>query len=352
MTTLRGQRPVAILLAAIGAALAATVALAVGVPSGGAIGAPGTAPAPGTGSSLAVANGQAANGQAASPGTGPAASGGAGLITAVAAENQYGNIIAQVGGRYVSVSSLLTNPNTDPHTFEASPQVAREVASARLVVQNGLGYDSFMNSIEAASPGDGRSVITVQQLLHLPDTTANPHLWYSPGTMPKVAEAIAADLEAIDPAHAAYYRANAAALTRSLSDWDDALTALKLGHPGTPVATTEPVADYLLQAAGAVNETPWTFQADIMNGVDPSPQDVATERNLLADRKVRAFVYNVQVTDPLTQSLITLARANGIPVVGVYETMPQPGFTYQSWMLAEAAALKNAITARTSTERL
>ena len=356
MITLRGQRPVAILLAAIGAALAATVALAVGVPSGGAIGAPGIAPAPGTGS-LAAANGQAANGQAtdgqaASPDTGPAASGGAGLITAVAAENQYGNIIAQIGGRYVSVSSLLTNPNTDPHTFEASPQVAREVASARLLIQNGLGYDSFMNSIEAASPGRGREVITVQQLLHLPDSTANPHLWYSPGTMPKVAEAIAADLAAIDPAHAAYYRANAAALRRSLSDWDDALAALKLGHPGTPVATTEPVADYLLQAVGAVNETPWTFQADTMNGVDPSPQDVATERNLLADRKVRAFVYNVQVTDPLTQSLITLARANGIPVVGVYETMPQPGFTYQSWMLAEAAALKNAITARTSTEHL
>jgi zinc/manganese transport system substrate-binding protein len=170
--------------------------------------------------------------------------------------------------------------------------------------------------------------------------------------MPEVAQAIAASLAVIDPAHATYYRANAAAFTRSLGDWDTALAALKLRYPGTPVATTEPVADYFLQAAGAVNETPWTFQADIMNGVDPSPQDVATERDLLAGRKVRAFVYNVQVTDPLTQSLIALAKVNGIPVVGVYETMPQPGFTYQSWMLAEAAALKNAITTRTSTEHL
>ncbi|HEX3958435.1 MAG TPA: zinc ABC transporter substrate-binding protein [Trebonia sp.] len=339
MATLRGQRPVAILLAAIAAALAATVALAVGVPSGGALGAPSTDPRAGTGSLSAAS---------------PAASGSrsARLITAVAAENQYGNVIAQVGGRYVSVTSLLTNPNTDPHTFEASPQVAREVASARLVVQNGLGYDSFMSSIEAASPSHGRSVITVQQLLHLPGTTSNPHLWYSPGTMPKVAEAVASDLAAIDPPHAAYYRANAAAFTRSLSSWYGALAALKQRYPGTPVATTEPVADYLLQAAGAVNETPWTFQADVMNGVDPSPQDVATERDLLTDRKVRAFVYNVQVTDPLTQSLIALARANGIPVVGVYETMPQPGFSYQSWMLAEVAALKTAITTRTSTEHL
>ncbi|MCW2936373.1 MAG: cation transporter substrate-binding protein [Actinomycetia bacterium] len=343
MATLRGQRPVTILLAAIGAALVATVVLAIGVPSGGALGAL-TGPGAGPGSP------EAAGGPTAS--TGPAATRSADLITAVAAENQYGEIIAQVGGRYVSVSSLLTNPNTDPHTFEASPQVAREVASARLVIQNGLGYDSFMNSIEAASPGHGRSVITVQQLLHLPGTTANPHLWYSPATMPKVAEAVAADLAAIDPAHAAYYRANAAAFTRSLSSWASALAALKQRYPGTPVATTEPVADYFLQAAGAVNETPWTFQADVMNGVDPSPQDVATERDLLAGRKVRAFVYNVQVTDPLTQSLIALARANGIPVVGVYETMPQPGFSYQSWMVAEAAALKNAITTRTSTEHL
>ena len=112
------------------------------------------------------------------------------------------------------------------------------------------------------------------------------------------------------------------------------------------------MADYFLQAAGMANETPWTFQADVMNGVDPSPQDVAAVRDLLASRSVRALVYNVQVTDPLTQSLVALARASGIPVVAVYETMPQPGFGYQSWMLAEARALQKAITTRQSTERL
>jgi zinc/manganese transport system substrate-binding protein len=271
---------------------------------------------------------------------------------AVAAENQYGDVISQVGGRYVAVSSLLSNPSTDPHTFEASPRVARQVAAARLIVQNGLGYDSFMDSIEAASQSRARSVINVQRLLRLPGTTANPHLWYAPGTMPAVAAAIAADLAAIDPAHAAYYQANAAAFTSRLRPWNDALAALRASHPGTPVATTEPVADYLLQAAGAVNETPWAFQADVMNGVDPSPQDVASERDLLAGRKVRALIYNVQVTDPLTQSLIALATANGIPVVGVYETMPQPGFDYESWMLAETTALRDAMTARTSTEHL
>ena len=350
MPPIRAPKPIAILLAAIGAALAATVVLAAGVPSAGSTAGASNSPTAGNSpaGSATAPDGLTASNAPAAGGTG----GGTGLIQAVAAENQYGNVIEQVGGRYVSVTSLLSNPNTDPHTFEASPQVAHEVASARLLIQNGLGYDSFMTAIESATPSPSRDVISVQQLLNLPDNTANPHLWYSPATMPRVAQAIAEDLAHIDPAHAAYYRANAAAFTQSLNGWYDALRALKRSSEGVPVATTEPVADYFLQAAGAVVQTPWTFQADIMNGVDPSPQDVATERDLLADRKVRAFVYNVQVTDPLTQSLIALAQANGIPVVGVYETMPQPGFTYQSWMLAEAAALKNAITARTSTEHL
>jgi len=337
----KAVRPVGILGAAIIVALGATVALAVtsGTAAPAGVGA--------AGAGLGTGAGSGAGAVSATAGTPSPA-----VIDAVAAENQYGNVVGQVGGQYVKVTSLLSNPNTDPHTFEASPQVARAIADARLVVQNGLGYDSFMNSIEAASPGHGRQVITVQRLLGLPDSTANPHLWYSPGTMPAVAQAVAADLAGIDPAHAAYYRANASKFTRSLTSWYHSLATLKAEDHAVPVATTEPVADYLLQAAGAVNATPWAFQADIMNGVDPSPQDVATERELLADRKVAALVYNDQVTDPLTQSLIALARASGVPVVGVYETMPQPGFDYQSWMLAESNALKNAITARTSTEHL
>jgi len=328
-------QPVGILGAAIIVALGITVGLAL---TSGATGATGA----GAAGATSVASTAGAEGRTASPA----------IISAVAAENQYGNVVEQVGGRYVKVTSLLSNPNTDPHTFEASPQVAHTIAGARLVVQNGLGYDSFMNSIEAATPGRGRQVITVQRLLGLPNSTANPHLWYSPATMPAVARAVAADLAAIDPAHAAYYQANASEFTRSLGSWYGSLAQLKADDHGVAVATTEPVADYLLQAAGAVNATPWAFQADVMNGVDPSPQDVATERELLSGGKIAAFVYNVQVTDPLTQSLIALAQASGVPVVGVYETMPEPGFDYQSWMLAESSALKNAISARTSTEHL
>jgi zinc/manganese transport system substrate-binding protein len=118
------------------------------------------------------------------------------------------------------------------------------------------------------------------------------------------------------------------------------------------VATTEPVADYMLQAVGADNLTPWALQADIMNGTDPSAQDVAAQQALFTQHKVKVFLYNQQVTDSLTESFIQLAKQNNIPVVGVYETMPTPGYDYQSWMVAEVQALTKAVADRTSTEHL
>jgi zinc/manganese transport system substrate-binding protein len=308
------RRPVVILLLAVAAALAATVAAAS------------------TGGAAATPDG--------------------GKIVAVGAENQYADVIAQVGGQYVQASALLSNPNTDPHTFEASIAVAREVGGARLVVQNGLGYDSFMNSIESATPSGNRTVIDVQHLLGLPDSTANPHLWYDPATMPKVADAVAGALSAVEPSHRAYFEANAKAFDTSLASLDAAIGSFKQAYAGVPVAVTEPVADYLLSALGADNKTLWTFQADVMNGVDPSPQDVARQRQLFTSHQVKVFVYNQQVTDALTESFITLARQNHIPVVGVYETMPEPGYDYQSWMQAEVRALRAAVTAQTSTEHL
>jgi len=273
-------------------------------------------------------------------------------ITAIGAENEYANVIQQIGGKYVHATSIMSNPNTDPHTFEASPSVAHEMSQAKLIVQNGVGYDSWADSIEKASPDSSRKVINVQKLLGLPDSTANPHLWYKPSTMPAVAKAIGNDLAAIQPSHASYFKANAAKFVTSLNAWNQAIASFKASHPSTPVATTEPVADYMLQAAGTSNLTPWAFQADIMNGTDPSAQDVAIQRSLFTQHKVKVFLYNQQVTDSLTESYIKLANANHIPVVGVYETMPTPGYSYQSWMKAEVTALNRAVTSNTSTEHL
>ena len=274
-----------------------------------------------------------------------------GVVVAVGAENEYASVIAQIGGKYVRATAIESNPNTDPHTFEASTSVAEVISAAQLVVQNGLGYDSYMNRIEAGSANPARKVIDVQSLLRLPDSTPNPHLWYSPATMPAVARAIAGDLAALRPAYAGYFKANLRSFDSSLQPWLQALAHFKAAHPGIPVATTEPVGDYMLQAAGTDNLTPFVLQADIMNGVDPAPQDLAIQDSLLEHQKVRVFVYNQQVVDSLTESFLSTARQHGVPVVGVYETMPA-GYDYQSWMLAEVQALQKAVTSKVSTQKL
>jgi zinc/manganese transport system substrate-binding protein len=276
----------------------------------------------------------------------------AGVLHAVGVENEYADVVAQVGGRYVTVTAIVTDPNTDPHSFEASPTIAREIAGADLVVRNGVGYDDWVERILAATPKATRTVIDVQSLLNLPDNTPNPHLWYDPNTMPAVANAVAAKLSALDPAAAAYFQANARVFDASLEPWRQALTSFRRQYRGTRIAVTEPVANDMLQAVGCDIATPPTLQTAIMNGTDPSPQDVATEEALLSGREVKVLVYNRQVTQTLTESFLDLARRNGIPVVGVYETMPVPGYHYQSWMLAEVAALRKALADDVSTEKL
>ena len=273
-------------------------------------------------------------------------------IVAVGAENEYADVISQIGGPYVSVSAIMSNPNTDPHEFEASASVAEVVSKAELIVQNGVGYDTFMNKIEAASPLRGRDVIVAQQLLGFSDNIFNPHLWYNPRTMPLVAKAVATDLSKLEPSHAAYFQAQDTGFVKSLQPWLDAIASFRKQYAGTPVAVTEPVADYMLQAAGADIMTPQSLQAAIMNGTDPSPQDISTEGSLITGHKVKVFLYNQQVTDSLTASFLADASKAHVPVVGVYETMPVPGYHYQSWMLAEVDALQAAVTKGTSTVRL
>ena len=283
----------------------------------------------------------------------PALSGAAssGTISVVAAENEYGNVVSQIGGRYVQVLSVESNPNTDPHTYEVSPNVANAVAGASLVIQNGVGYDSYMSKIESASPNSGRAVINVQRLLGLPDNTPNPHLWYAPRTMPAVAVAVGNALGRLRPSQAAYFRQRVAAFVASLQPWRNAIASFKARYAGTRAATTEPVADYLLQAMGINNLTPFGFQADIMNGTDPTPQDIALENGFFSRHMVKVFAYNQQVVSTLTESIRTNAQQAGVPVVGVYETMPT-GYSYQRWMLAETNALLNAVASGKSTLHL
>lgn len=275
-----------------------------------------------------------------------------GKIAIVAAENEYGDVASQIGGDFVTVTSIESNPNTDPHTYEVSPQAATDVRNAHIVIQNGVGYDDWVQKIEAAAPNPERKNLNAQKLLDLPDSTPNPHLWYKPATMPAVVSALVEELSRLQPKNAEYFKANEKKFIDSLQPWLKAIESLKSQHSGSPVATTEPVADYLLQAMGISNETPWNLQAAIMNGTDPTPQDVSFQNTLFSEKKVKAFVYNQQVTDQLTDSFKKSSKENEIPIVGVYETMPVPGFTYQSWMMAETEALQKAIVSGISKESL
>jgi zinc/manganese transport system substrate-binding protein len=320
-----------------GAPLALIATLAIGL----------SVAACGSSSSSKSASGSSAGSSASSTSSGSSAP-----IVAVGAENEYADVISQIGGRYVKASAILSNPNTDPHTFESSPSVAQTVSQAKLIVQNGVGYDDFMSKIESASPNSSRKVIDVQKLLDLPDNTANPHLWYSPKTMPAVAKELVSDLSALEPSHAAYFKANETKFDQSLQPWLTALNQFPQKYPNTTVATTEPVADYMLQAAHIDNLTPFSLQADIMNDNDPAPQAVSAQNALFSGHKAKVFVYNQQVTDTITQTFLKAAHSAGVPVVGVYETMPTPGYTYQSWMMAELKAIEKAVTDKTSTEKL
>jgi zinc/manganese transport system substrate-binding protein len=274
------------------------------------------------------------------------------VIHAVGAENQYADVISQIGGRYVEVSAIMSNPSTDPHTFEASTGVAQEIAAAQLVVQNGVGYDTFMDQLESASPSRGRQVINVQHLLGLPLDTANPHLWYKPTTMAAVATRVEKDLVALDPSHRGYFTQRLAAFQASLAGLTSAIDAFRARFAGDTVATTEPVADYLLSALGLKDLTPFRFQADIMNGVDPSPEDIVFQQNLFVHHRVKMLCYNAQVSSSVTAALRTLAQRSKVPVVAVYETMPTPGYDYQSWMLAEITAMTKALALGRSTKTL
>lgn len=294
---------------------------------------------------LAACAGPAGSGSALPSGAtiaGPSPVGSVPPIAVVGAENFYGDLLSQIGGARVSAASLLNDPNADPHAFESSTQAAILVADAQLVIVNGLGYDAFMDKLLAASPNPARTVINVQQLVGLADG-ANAHIWYDPATMPRVADAATAALAASDPPNAFYFRAREAIYLDSLKVVAAKIAAMKTRFSGLPVAFTEPVAGYVATAIGLQVLSPEGFQKSIEDGTDPAPADVADESDLLTGKKVRALLYNSQVTSPITSRMHDLAVANGIPVVGVAETIPAAYATFVDWQIAQLNQLEQAL---------
>jgi len=265
-----------------------------------------------------------------------------GQLKVVAAENFWGDLVEQIGGSHVVVTSLISNPNADPHEFTSNTKTTLAVASAGLVIVNGAGYDDFMSKLLSASPSSHRSVLRVADVLDVVGADPNPHFWYDVPQLPTVVDAIANALAAADPMHAAAFRAGARQTIARLQPLERAVRSLRTSYAGTAVAYTERVPGYLLAAAGLKVLTPPGFARSIEAGTDPSFADIAAMRTVMTQRAAKVLIVNAQAASPVTQQLQTLARANGIPVVSVTETMPA-GATLESWQLSQLHALARAL---------
>ena len=260
----------------------------------------------------------------------------------VAAENVYGNIASQIGGPHVAVTSLLTSPSADPHLFEPGTSTGLAVADAKVVLQNGLGYDAFMTRLENSSPSKSRSVVTMEDVLGIHGKDANPHLWYDLPRLDRIAGAISGAFVRADPSHSAAYRRGLKRFERSLAPLRGEVAAIRTRFHGTPVAYTEPVPGYLVAAAGLRNLAPDSFTRPIEEGTEPSPSAVAAMSELVAQHRIRVLLYNAQAVSPITARLRAAAQKAGIPVVPVTETLP-PHRNFQQWQLAQARALAAAL---------
>ena len=261
-------------------------------------------------------------------------------IKIVAAEKVYGALAQQIGGSNVAVTSVLTNPNQDPHDFEPSASTARRIADAKLVVYNGADYDPWVTKLLSASRAPSRKVIEVARLV---DKRAgdNPHVWYDPKAISALTKVLADTLSRLDPIHRTEYAERHAAFERSMRPLVERIAELRKGYAGSAVTATEPVFGYMADALG-LKMLNGRFQLAVMNGTEPSAKDIAAFEKGLRTRTVKVLFYNSQTSSALAERMRTIAANADVPVVGVTETQPE-GMTYQQWMLSQLDALGRAL---------
>jgi zinc/manganese transport system substrate-binding protein len=264
-----------------------------------------------------------------------------GAVAVVGTENFYADVLHQIGGAKLRIYSFLSDPAADPHQFESNASDAKAVADSRLVIENGLGYDSFMDKLLSASPRSDRVVINVQHLVAAKDGS-NVHLWYDPTVMPRVAAAASDALSKLDAANSSTYQANLATFKGSLKPLDDEVASLKQRSAGAPIAFTEPVFGYMSEAIGLSVKSPEEFMKAVEEGNDPPSQAVAQEEDLVTRHQVKVLLYNSQTMTKVTSQVKDLAVRSGVPVVGVSETSP-PGKSFQEWQLGTLRDLEKAL---------
>jgi zinc/manganese transport system substrate-binding protein len=271
------------------------------------------------------------------------ASGTAGAISVVAGENFWGSIALQLGGAKANVQSVVTDPNADPHEYESSANDARAFAEAKLVILNGAGYDDWGKKLLAANQASGRRVLILADLLGK-KVGDNPHFWYNPDFVVKVADSITAQYKAIDPAGASYYDQRRADFATALQPYTDEIANIKHRSSGTPMGATESVFMYMAAALGLNLTTPTEFMNAVAEGNDPPASAVVEFQDQIAGNQIKVLVYNVQTSTAVTTNIKALAASHHVPSVGVSETLLPDNVTFQAWQLEQLKSLEAALS--------
>jgi zinc/manganese transport system substrate-binding protein len=263
-----------------------------------------------------------------------------GKINVVAAEDFYGEVVQAVGGNHVNVTSILNNPATDPHEYEPTPNATREVSKSQLVIYTGIGYDEWMQKLIEADSSHTPKVVNVGHDVLGKQDGDNPHVWYTPTTMPKLASTIASDLSELDPAHAQDYADGAQAYIKTLNPLQTMIQRLKQSTP-LPIDVSEPVFDNMAEAMNMTVGDP-KFAKAIEDGNEPTPTDIVQLQNDIKTKRIKLFIENIQTDDPTVKSMAVLAKANHIPVIQVTETEPA-GEDYLRWMMEQLHQVESSL---------
>jgi zinc/manganese transport system substrate-binding protein len=274
------------------------------------------------------------------PGVSPEPGAGSGKVVNVAASiNAWGSILSQLGGNRVHGTSIITNPDTDPHVYEPTPADGRAIADAQLFVQNGIGYDPWSTQALAANPDSSRIVINVGQLVNIP-AGGNPHRWYDPANVETVADTITADLKKLDPVDASYFDSQRQTFeSTGLAEYHALINQIKATYGGTPVGASESIFAPLADALGLKLLTPDSFLKAISEGADPSAVDKAAIDAQIAGKTIKVYVFNTQNSTPDVAAQVAACKKQGIPVTGVTETLSPANVSFQAWQVAQLKSL-------------
>ena len=267
-------------------------------------------------------------------------------LQVVAAENFWGSLVGQLGGDRVQVSSIVSDPNADPHEYESNTKDARAFANANYVILNGVGYDDWGNKLLGAQAEPDRKVLIVGNLVGKKEGD-NPHLWYNPDYVNAAIDQMDKDLISLDPGSKSYYLQQLKQLQTDLAPYQNRIASIKQQFGGTKVAATEDIFAYLANAAGLNLVSSIAFIQAVAEGNDPPAASIVTFQQQLQSGQVKVLAYNEQTVTPLTTSIKQLAAQQNIPVIGITETIQPPDATFQDWMNAELINLENALNANT-----